>query len=124
MILEFWIKTSLRVEPHSSKLWKGILVFSIFTSLMLILYFNYVDYKKAIFPVLWLSLVGLFWCIGLLSMLRVFLRLPDRQTYNPSTYFVLIGFSYIYSFFLVIWFLGLLFMTFVAPISMLISNNV
>ncbi len=73
------------------------------------------------FRSLWLSVISLFWCFGLLLITQMYKKLPNYEgKVRPLLYFN-VFLSWYGAIFLTIWFLGLLFMSIVAPFLILFS---
>lgn len=121
MTSQFWHSVSKRVEIHLPRLIKGAIFSLVCVVSLFALAYKISEYNGLLFFCLLLSMVCLFWCFGLLLVNRLYRVLPDKNEHGGLLYYWNLIVGWYGAIFLVFWFAGLLFMTFVAPVIMVFS---
>ena len=123
MTPKVWHGISLKVEPHKSRLIRVALASLFVVVVMFILGFRLQEYNKWHFLGLWISMVSLFWCFGLLLVNQMYKKLPNRENLVGIAYCWNLIMSWYGAVFIALWFFGLVLATVVAPIFIMFTKS-
>lgn len=122
MTPKLWNNVAKTIAPAKRRLLVGAILSGAGTAIFFAFVGIYQSPNKWLSLSLFVSVIALFWCFGLLLVIRLYGELPDRSAGNLSYYWNL-GLGWYGALFLAAWFAGLIFMSVAGPLLVLFNYD-
>ena len=122
MTPKLWHKVAKIITPAKRRLLVGVILSGASTAIFFTFAGIHQEPNKWLFLSLFLSAIALFWCFGLLLVMKLYGALPDRSA-GTLSYYWNIGMGWYGALFLAAWFAGLIFMSVVGPLLVLFNYD-